>query len=854
MIAAISKLSGVGRWMRSDIAVVCLAVFAGIVTLAAAIAWLAPPHLEARLVIADISADGGFAYIAPVSLRAPPGYVIDSDGMGEGVSNLQLREDGRSLGPAHAGHPDIRDSGGGRYSHWRMRLWFSTSDSTDPRVNGRSYSVSVRPSLHPFVLVAIALFDLLVLLAARRRLIFDPRFRRTSAAVAMLAALGLAALVAAGAFGRVTETSAAPKDAALVVATLLHALFGCLILFAQWAAGAGVARLVLGARHATVPNVLLLGFALSLPLLAVFAVSALSLPYGPALAAAVWLLCCLSLRGWQRAVGLADVARAALALLPFAVGFGCWMALHWHGPTETLAGSLSGDLIYYSTSIISFSKQLYPYLNLGYEYEPLNFYFNMLFPLLGAALSKVIAFDPFLFIAASGAAFFAQALGLTLYLYLQGSGILTRGRHAGLASLTLALAIIIAPRYPYWIVESIPMIYAVPLTIVVVYWARKDDARARLVAFVLAVVGSALSKVVGAAVLAPFVAATAVPGYFRMPRGIRIATIVAAAAAATYAAILIYQIGSLNFAVAPLGPVSVNFVWRYHADLWTALPYALRDISAVLLMVVAFLLADWLVACTIAFGFLLFLVYPFLFHVDFVCAAIILGLTSGDHQERLRRHRFLTFGALLLALPAALLTDPGGISSGLVWLICIGGVIWVAMSGDRALTWSGMWAGPGRAAAAAAVLLGLGLVAVGRGNVIPDSGRQAGVFTPQVRQIWLAVNERTPPDALIFTDQTDIEPTLLGGWNMYAFIGARQIFVSNLYINGATRNNRELALAVLRENEAVLNGELRPSQLKLRGRYSSYFAVVSVGRSVPADWVRIFENRGYALYRLPANH
>ena len=281
MIAAIGKLSGDGGWLRRDIAVTCMTVVAGILTLAAAIAWLAPPHLEARLAIADISADGGFAYIAPISRRAPPGYVIVGDGTGKGVSNLQLRENGQSLGPAHAGHSDIRESGKGRYSHWRTRLWFSASDSTDPRTNGRTYSISARASLHPFVLPAVALFDLLVLIAARRRLISDTRFRRDIGRQSRCLphwcwrrSLPPACSAAS------TGLPAAPKDVALVVATLLHALFGCLILIAQWTAGAGLARLVLGAKHATVPNVLLLGFALSLPLVAVFAVLALSLPYG----------------------------------------------------------------------------------------------------------------------------------------------------------------------------------------------------------------------------------------------------------------------------------------------------------------------------------------------------------------------------------------------------------------------------------------------------------------------------------------------------------------------------------------------------------------------------------------------
>lgn len=61
------------------------------------------------------------------------------------ASQLVLREDGRSLGPAHSLHKAIRVLGRGRYSHWGegngSSLFFSTSDNSDPNVNGRNYSV-----------------------------------------------------------------------------------------------------------------------------------------------------------------------------------------------------------------------------------------------------------------------------------------------------------------------------------------------------------------------------------------------------------------------------------------------------------------------------------------------------------------------------------------------------------------------------------------------------------------------------------------------------------------------------------------------------------------------------------------
>src|SRR5450756_1695373 len=149
-----------------DTATIWMTVIAGVLTLALSVAYLAPPRLETRLMVADMSADSGFAYNAPVLLRPPIGFAIVSDGLDVGVSNLELRENGHLLGPAHAGHSDIRESGKGRYSHWRARLWFSASDSTDPRTNGRTYSIFVRTSVHRYVPAAVALFDLLALLAA----------------------------------------------------------------------------------------------------------------------------------------------------------------------------------------------------------------------------------------------------------------------------------------------------------------------------------------------------------------------------------------------------------------------------------------------------------------------------------------------------------------------------------------------------------------------------------------------------------------------------------------------------------------------------------------------------------------
>jgi len=66
------------------------------------------------------------------------------------ISGLDLFENGAALGPAHTYHQDIHARGLGRYSHWHNTLYFSSSDNSDPRTNGRDYSVYV-PDRGPYL-------------------------------------------------------------------------------------------------------------------------------------------------------------------------------------------------------------------------------------------------------------------------------------------------------------------------------------------------------------------------------------------------------------------------------------------------------------------------------------------------------------------------------------------------------------------------------------------------------------------------------------------------------------------------------------------------------------------------------
>ncbi|MBI2298873.1 MAG: carbohydrate-binding protein [Armatimonadetes bacterium] len=86
--------------------------------------------------------------LAPTQIRPELGFCYNftlgpqwpGDGIKDGPpSTLHLFEDGKELGPAHFLHADIRTKGEGRFSHWVTMLYFSASDNSDPRVNGRRY-------------------------------------------------------------------------------------------------------------------------------------------------------------------------------------------------------------------------------------------------------------------------------------------------------------------------------------------------------------------------------------------------------------------------------------------------------------------------------------------------------------------------------------------------------------------------------------------------------------------------------------------------------------------------------------------------------------------------------------------
>ena len=829
-----------------------------IINLILCIVELRAPNIEKTLETADISSKQGKAYIAELEFPLPFFYDISGDSM-ESASSSQLLvfEDARVLGPAHNLHDDIRKSGRGTYSHWGHSLLFSTPDNSDPRTNGRTYTVAAPAHLQSYILFFLIASDLAAVLVFRRFLLelLVTRTRLVSGIV--LVSLGtVLASATLGIVGPLNAYTGHAKDFALVGEILLHALLGILVTSVHWLCGGGVAVLIIPERARSLSRIFLLGFPLGLILLAIMVCIALSVPQGRmiafllAAASGLPLLACRF--GYQ---DIRSVLRKIGLITPFALMFGTMMGLLWHGPTQTLAASNIGDLTFYAGDVWTLAREFWPLRNLCMEGESYR-YFNLLFPGIGAMLAPLPGFDSFLFIAVSGATFFALSTGIALALYAAASRTKSSGdllpQHLAVVGATLAAA-----RYPSWVIESIPVIHIVPLTVAIWFLAKETSSRVGsvLAVAILALLGSILTKVVTFAVLGPVALARSV-GLFLRVRGVwRFIILFAGASALGYIVWMLWLLGPHFLKFGQFGPESLKY-FRGGYNSIRVIPLLLRDIATLILGVTVFRLAQVELAVAIAGGLATSLIWPFLFYANFVCAIFIIGLLTLDHPERLQSNTKLLFSALLLALPAVLLGDLAGIQAGITWFACLGPIAWIAVNqgisfyADKSnrgrLTVAAIWS------IGALGLLTVALLAVGRGQLIIDSGLRTSLYelTPSVRDIWLAVREKTPKDALIFTDQTGNDTKLLGGWNTYALFGQRQVYIADWQVSKHLRWDPDKRDEVLQRNEQVLRGDIRPTELPLSRRYGSFYAVVRQDRPVPSKYELIYDNKRYRLYRL----
>jgi hypothetical protein len=414
--------------------------------------------------------------------------------------------------------------------------------------------------------------------------------------------------------------------------------------------------------------------------------------------------------------------------------------------------------------------------------------------------------------------------------------------------LLLVMSIVVAARYPYWVAESIPLVFVPALTISV--WWMADRGRQAfgwsVAAMLAGLLGSVLSKIVTAAVLVPLGSAGIWWRFRTLPYPVKLSVFGVGGIFAIYSAVMLFHFTPLFVAYATIGPESSRTPHWY---------FAFRDAGALAMMALAWTIADLPVALALSLGLTTFLAFSWVFQINFVCTSIVLGLILISRATSIFV-RGLGLTAFVLSLPALILGDQASPSSGAIWIVCLGGAVLAATLSAAGVTTVAPQLRLRTSAAVAIATLtiaALGLVGVARGFIIADSGWhfvEPERLTPELKEIWSVVRERAPKDALIFTDQVDETENVLGGWNTYAYAGQRQLYLSSYVTDLGLRKDAQKLREILSINKSVLDGNRSPDQVPTQRKYRSFYAVVSASHLAPTKWQPVFQNRKYALYEI----
>lgn len=641
----------------------------------------------------------------------------------------------------------------------------------------------------------------------------------------------------------IKNISTASSDAAFVLDIGMHLLLGLVLTAVIFAAGGGLILLV-GRRQPPLDDLVLRAFLPGTLFVGAVAAVTVYVPFGAWLSILMIVGSLLPLRRYRPSQAI--VRRAVIVLmiaLPACLLLASMMAFTFHGPTTTLGGAPHGDQTVYLNWAITASKQFAPLRDLGVEGATLG-YGNMLPPLIMAALLPQNWFDPFLFMSTSLVAMTVLSLGLMLAM-LDSAWRIGKSGLSGAPLWFVAALVTLAPRYPSWIVESPQVTFALPIVLSTFYlWRTAGHDLGKLgKALGTAVIGSAVSKVVMFNVLVPLVLPDLVRAVVsRMNWRILVFGSIASAAVAIYVAMMLTRYLPLY-----LPHISLTL----HQDRFMIA----RACGAILLAIAASRMG--LPGLTFAAwsGVAFYLVMPFLFHATLMTVMLVTALAVIEEPGRLARSRLALSAALLTLLPFPWFSEPGSHTIAAAWGFTVPFVVAAALL-VRAGPYSAATPRPWQrdAAAGLAIMLAIILPIIALGilptRTIPLGGNGIEVFTPEMRDIWLAVRDRTPSGSLIFTDQTDDTESRLGGWNDYASISERQFFVVSWANYAPFHDDAARRAAALRENSDVLSGKLRPSRLRLSQEYNGYFAVISADRPAPPDAVLVYQNARFKLYHL----
>ncbi|SMD15950.1 hypothetical protein [Rhizobium sp. RU36D] len=806
----------------------------------------------------DIKFDSGNLYLAPIPVQENV-FITYKDEANGALNRLILMENGRALGPAATSHDVIRKEGQGRFSHWQGHVWFSTVDGSNPKTNSYTYTGVIKGEIRlPFLIaywvgIAVTIFVFVRFISPS----FIQHKRPSTPVLTLVDYIVLLVFLTAEAiflFNLVNRSDwlfTPPKASGLALSLLWHSLLGLLVAILPFFLGAGLLRWLRAFRVLNLHAQIVASFPFGLLVLMgmVFTLLTFSFTWPGAL-----LLIVFAGIGWMKGEGqaphLKEYVGLVLFVFPFAALLAGWFGMNWHGPYAGQDGYASGDLTFYANDAWAMAGLGFPIPQLAVEGEIAGgfIFANKLFPALAALGLRTAEIDPYLFI-----------LTGTAMTYCVGLAIITTAFFKDMASkglplkhlLVLGLAILGAGRYPYWMAESPPVPHSLVVSVSVVWFLIKSlqNRNLALAGLASSLVSSMAGKVVSVSALGPLAIAAVFDEIMRGSRMFRWACIILCAAGSLYACGMLYFYLPTFIKVAPAGPETYLQAVVNGQPLQVTYPYILRDASLFILSFACWRLFPWTIAAALTLGFLTFFLFQFLFHINFATSLLAIGFLVAAWPQQLQSGRKTLLLGLIMALPAMMLTDVTGKVTGLIWLVTIAGLLGAVYT---FCLQNVQQRNIGRSiliVSSTSLAVFLAIMGFAVENRTLSFAAQDITLPYAATDIWRDVRERTPADALIFTDQTSaVDTNQIGGWNTVALSGQRQIFVAN-WVQSSLRVDLDARAKRFGDNEAVLSGKIAPDAVPLSRHYRDYFAVVSAKRVMPLEWEEVHRNNAWVIYR-----
>jgi hypothetical protein len=683
----------------------------------------------------------------------------------------------------------------------------------------------------------------------------------------------------------------------LILLILLHVALGLALAAALWAAGLGLLAAL--TRGAPAPAHFVFAYPLGLlavvvvavgfllhPVLGVVALAGAAIPVG---------LFIRRLEFFRRPLERALVAVGSAS--PFVVGLPVALGLLLHGPSEDVPSRAYGDYVFWATRTVSAARSVLPFDDLLVA-DRSAVYIEGASTFLGAALTHLPGVDVFLFQTTALPTLALASICGAFGLLAAGPRAERSSRHA----VILAVLGVAAIAYPTWLTESPPVALAVPIGFTLYgLWAERLPVTGLLgLAAVVAVdlyltkgfVGLILLILVGVALARDHRAV--LEAWFRPARAALVLLVGGGVTA------MLWRVGLLQGPTAVLPRPDLAFM---PADALRGLADQLhgRDTQAA---APAFAVAGQLVLGAAllrarAFAFLAALVVGMvtswtveLYGFDLVVGlgVLLATLLWWQRPALLDRQLWLVVPAALLLAVSTWFRDISGARAGFVFVVLFGAAMLAALLalerarrayaytcaavacalllGLAGRSFAGFvvlaalaalpllaarmrlpartaWAG-GLAAATVASLAATA-VAIDRDDFrLSDS---ALTLTTDHHNVWREVHEVAPPDSLVFTSMTGEVVDGEHAWNYYPGVSGRQLYIGGWFDGPLLVEPQERARR-LRFNRLVLSGKASPTADPIAQPFSSYYAVVRSGESVPPSFRRLYSNSQFAIYSI----